>query len=298
VTEKVGWVSPTEARNPKTMSIDMLPTMDILKVINAEDATVASCVATVLPDLARLVDLATTSLSGGGRVHYSGAGTSGRIAVLDAVELPQTFGIPSDWFIAHHAGGPEALGKLVEDVEDEEDIGADDVREVTSSDLVVGLSASGRSPYVVGALRQAKRNGASAALVSANPGAAVAAEVDLHIAVPTGPEAITGSTRMKAATAQKLILNALSTTVMVRLGYTYSNLMVGVVATNDKLRGRSLAILSEATGLPADQSARSLEAAGGDVRVALVSLLADIPVAAARAALTAAGGSVRAALRG
>lgn len=288
--------SPTEGRNPRTADIDRLPTLDVLRLINDEDAVVAGAVAAALPAIAAVVDLAVASLQAGGRVHYAGAGTSGRIAVLDAVEIPQTYGVPADRFVAHHAGGPAALGRLLEDVEDDEAAGAHDTAGVARGDVLLGLSASGRSPYVVGALRHAHGVGARTVLISGDPAAAFGSAVDIHVAVPTGPEAVTGSTRMKAASAQKMVLNAISTATMIRLGYTYSNLMVGVVATNAKLRSRAVTILGQATGCDTEWCAGALAAAGEDVRVALVGLLGEVPVTEARSALDAAGGVVRTAL--
>ena len=289
--------SPTELRNPATTDIDQLSTLDVLYKINAEDATVPGAVAAVLPELARLVDFAVTALRGGHRVHYVGAGTSGRLAVLDAAELIPTFNIPGDWFMPHHAGGAGALLRAVENAEDDANAGAAEIREhVHAGDVVVGLTASGRTPYVVGALAAAKELGARTALVSANPGAAANASVDVPIAVDTGPEAIAGSTRMKAGTAQKLVLTAFSTATMVRFGRTYSNLMVSMRATNAKLRGRTLRILREATGAGEQDCADALAAADGDLKVALVMLVAGTDPKRAAAALDNAQGYVRVAL--
>jgi N-acetylmuramic acid 6-phosphate etherase len=296
-TESVQVDSPTELRNPDTTDIDQLATLDILREINGEDATVPYAVAAVLPALARLVDFAVQALVDGHRVHYVGAGTSGRLAVLDAAELVPTFNIPRDWFVAHHAGGVPALLTAVENAEDDEAAGAAEMRlHAQQGDVVVGLTASGRTPFVVGALRAAKLAGARTSLVSANPGAAANADVDVPIAVNTGPEAIAGSTRMKAGTAQKLVLTSFSTAVMIRFGRTYSNLMVSMRATNAKLRGRTLRILHEATGAPVEECAYALAAANGDLKVALVHLLSGVDTPAAEAALAAAAGHVRHAL--
>jgi N-acetylmuramic acid 6-phosphate etherase len=288
---------PTEARNPFTRDIDVLPTLEALRRINAEDARVPVAVAQVLPDLALAVDNAVARLRRGGRMHYFGAGTSGRIAVIDAAELPPTFGIDPSVVVAHHAGGMRALWQSVENVEDDPELGSRDAAAVGPADVAVGIAASGRTPYVVGALRTAASHGAFTVLVSSNPTAAFGAEVDVHIAVDTGPEVVTGSTRMKAGTAAKLVLNALSTTVMVGLGHTYSNLMVNVTAMNAKLRARLVRILAEATGAEADTCAAALAAADGDARVALVALVSDVTSAEALATLDEAGGVVRDALR-
>ncbi|GAA3753913.1 N-acetylmuramic acid 6-phosphate etherase [Spinactinospora alkalitolerans] len=288
---------PTEDRNSGTHDIDLLSTLEVLRQINAEDATVPRAVTAVLPELARAVDLGVAALSGGGRIHYFGAGTSGRLATVDAAELPPTFGVDGDRVVAHHAGGNDALNHAAEGIEDDHDLGRRDAAVLAEGDLAVGLTASGRTPYVAGALRRAHEIGARTVLVSANPRAALAGEADVHVGVDTGAEVIAGSTRMKAGTAHKLVLNAFSTAVMVRMGYTYSNLMVGVNATNAKLRGRVVTILVEATGLPEEACAEALAGADGDTRVALVCLLADVDAAAATEAVRAAGGSVRAALR-
>ncbi|RAY14302.1 N-acetylmuramic acid 6-phosphate etherase [Actinomadura craniellae] len=287
---------PTEARNPRTYDVDTLPTLEVLRLINDEDATVARAVAAVLPQIAQVVDLAVDSLRGGGRVHYFGAGTSGRLAVLDAAELPPTFGLEG-CVVAHHAGGPSALSRAVEGVEDSTELGARDAADVHRGDVAIGIAASGRTPYVVGALRTAARAGAHTALMSCNPRAKFGAEVDVHIGLATGPEVISGSTRMKAGTATKLVLNSFSTTLMIRLGRTYSNLMVSVDALNAKLRTRLVRILIEATGLDARTCEAALAEAGGDTRVALVSLLGGVPAAEAAATLRAAHGGVRDALR-
>jgi len=289
--------SPTELRNPDTTDIDQLSTVEILREINIEDATVPDAVAAVLPDLAKLVDYAVDALRSGHRVHYVGAGTSGRLAVLDAAELVPTFNIPTDWFVPHHAGGVQALLTAVENAEDDAAAGSSEMqRHASAGDVVIGLTASGRTPYVLGAVFAARKAGARTGLVSANPGAPANAEVDVAIAVNTGPEAIAGSTRMKAGTAQKLVLTAFSTAVMVRFGRTYSNLMVSMRATNAKLRGRTLRILAEATGAGPQDCAEALAAANGDLKVALVQLLSGVDTARAAVALSGAQGQVREAL--
>jgi N-acetylmuramic acid 6-phosphate etherase len=289
--------APTEDRHPGTTGIDTLSTLEVLQVINGEDAKVAPAVAEVLPTLAALVDVAVESLRAGGAVHYFGAGTSGRLAVLDAAELLPTFNAPPGLFTAHHAGGTEALLRAVENVEDDVDLGRAEAGALRPGDIAIGLTASGRTPFVGGALTCARERGAVTALVTANPDAALAPLADHLLAVNTGPEAITGSTRLKAGTAQKLVLNTFSTAVMIRLGRTWSNLMVDVVATNAKLRGRVLRILQEASGAGEDEARVALEQAGGELKPALLSMLADIDAAAARTAIAGHGGSVAAALQ-
>ncbi len=290
-------VSPTEARNPRTTDIDRVPTLEVLQLINDEDQQVALAVRAVLPQLAAAVDLAVAALRQGRRVHYVGAGTSGRLGVLDAAELPPTFAVPGEWFVAHAAGGPAALLRAVEGAEDDQEAGRRELAESSApGDLVVGLAASGRTPYVVGALEGAHERGAATVLVTANPYAPYGREVDVLVAVDTGPEVVAGSTRMKAGTAQKLILNAFSTAVMVRLGRTYSNLMVDLVASNAKLRGRMLEILGEATGLSEDTCAKALTEAGGELKTALVAVLGQVSSERARAVLERCDGHVHAAL--
>jgi N-acetylmuramic acid 6-phosphate etherase len=289
--------SPTEQRNPGTEGIDRLATVDVLRMINSEDRTVPGAVGDVLPQVARAVDYAVATLRSGGRVHYVGAGTSGRLATLDAAELMPTFNTPADWFVTHHAGGATALRVAVENAEDDWDAGAAEIRDsARPTDLVFGITASGRTPFVLGALAAGNEVGARTVLMSANPGAAPTVPLDVLIAVDTGPEVIAGSTRMKAGTAQKLVLNAFSTAVMVKLGRTYSNLMVSMRATNAKLRGRTLRILREATGLDEAECTAALLEADGDLKVALVRLLAGIDSVQAAEALTATGGHVRNAL--
>jgi N-acetylmuramic acid 6-phosphate etherase len=299
--------SPTEERNPNTADIDRLPTVDILRLLNAEDAGVAGAVAAALPDLARAVDLVVAALGGGGRVHYVGAGTSGRLAAMDADELGPTYGLEPGRVVAHVAaygatgeptgpdGEPNGPNRTA-DGEDDGTAGAAVGALAGPGDVAVGISASGRTPYVAAALRAARSTGARTVLVGANPRAPLGAEVDVHVCVDTGAEAVTGSTRLKAGTAQKLVLNALSTAAMVQLGRTWSNLMIGAVATNAKLRARLVQALAAATGHGQPACATALDAASGDGRVALVSLLAAVPADRARAALAAAAGSPRAAL--
>ncbi|WP_432476677.1 N-acetylmuramic acid 6-phosphate etherase [Nocardioides sp. GXQ0305] len=288
--------APTEQRHPGSRDLDLLPTLDLLRLINDEDARVAPAVAAALPQLGAAVDLAVDAMRAGGSVHYFGAGTSGRIAAMDAAELPPTFGLSPDLVVAHHAGGAAALDAAVEDVEDDAESGAAEASVLTSGDVVIGLAASGRTPYVAGALGEARRIGAPTVLVSSNPAAEIAAVADVHVCVDTGPEVLAGSTRMKAGTAQKLVLNAFSTAVMVRLGYTYSNLMAGVTARNAKLHGRMVGILAEASGHDVDTCAGVLADSDGDLKLALVRLLGDVDAAAARSALDASGGVVRTAL--
>lgn len=288
--------SETESRNPRTEHIDELSTLAVLELLNDEDARVAAAVRAVLPELATLVDAAVRCYEAGGTIHYVGAGTSGRIAVLDAAELPPTFSTDPDRVVAHHAGGSAGLGAAIEGLEDDRALGEAELTSVRAGDVVIGLAASGRTPYVMGALEVAAARGATTALVSSAVNGPPIDGLDHHLAVDTGPEAIAGSTRLKAGTAQKLTLNAFSTALMVRLGKTYSNLMVDVSPSNAKLRGRVLSILMEASGQPHEVCADRLREADGSTKVALVSLLADSSVSEAAQVLAASDGRVREAL--
>jgi N-acetylmuramic acid 6-phosphate etherase len=287
---------PTEQRNPRTVDIDLLPTRAVLGLLNAEDELVPAAVRRALDPLAEIVDEAADRVRGGGRVHYFGAGSSGRIAVLDAAELIPTFGLAPGTVVAHLAGGSGALEHPVEGAEDDSARGGADTAVVTSGDLVVGLSASGRTPYVAGALTAAAARGAFTALVTCNPGSPLRSLAQVAVVADTGPEVIAGSTRLKATSALKLILNSFSTALMIRLGKTYSNLMADVTATNSKLRARRVRILMDASGASAADCEAALAAADADVRVAMVTLLSGAGVPDARRALAAGGGSVRGAL--
>jgi N-acetylmuramic acid 6-phosphate etherase len=286
----------TEARNPRTEQIDVVPTLELLRMLNAEDSLVAPAVAALLPELAVVVDAAVTRLRAGGRVHYFGAGSSGRVAVLDAAEVAPTFGVGPDVFIAHHAGGPGAVAAAIEAAEDDEALGTAAAAGLGAADVAVGLTASGRTPFVAGALRAARTAGALTVLVSSNPQAPLAPLADHCLLADTGPEAIAGSTRLKASTAQKLMLNALSTATMVRLGRTYSNLMVCAAGTNAKLARRQVTILMQASGAGASACGAELARCGGDLRLALTCLLSGVSAETARSALAGAGGVVRDAL--
>lgn len=286
----------TETRNPRTLDLDARDTLGILTALNEEDTRVAEAVRAALPDVARLVDAAARAVSAGGRVHYFGAGTSGRLAVLDAAELLPTFSLEEGVVVAHIAGGDAALVHAVENAEDSTEAGAADAAGVRQGDVVLGVAASGRTPYVAGALTAARSAGATTALLACAASPALAPLADIVIVADTGPEALTGSTRLKAGTAQKMVLNGFSTALMVRLGRVYGNLMVSLSATNEKLRRRSERILAEITGLGPAECADALSAAGGDLRVATVAALAGAAPSEASTALGAARGNVRAAV--
>jgi N-acetylmuramic acid 6-phosphate etherase len=287
---------PTEERNPRTMDIDLLPTPAVLALLHGEDALVPAAVEPVLGPLAGVVDEAAERVRRGGRVHYFGAGSSGRIAMLDATELMPTFGLAPGVVTAHLAGGDDAMKRAVEGAEDDDASGGADAVGVTPADLVIGLSASGRTPYVAGALAASAGRGAFTVVVTCNPGSPLRSLARVAIVADTGPEAIAGSTRLKATSALKLILNSFSTALMVRLGKTYSNLMAEVSATNDKLRVRRVRILREATGADEIAAEAALTEADGDLRTALVAVLAGVGAEQARRALDVTDGSVRGAL--
>jgi N-acetylmuramic acid 6-phosphate etherase len=289
---------PTEAWSPEAADLDLRSTTELAALLNAEDARVAGAVASVLGSIAASIDRIVERLRAGGRLVYVGAGTSGRLALADALECRTTFGVPPELVVALVAGGPEGAATTQEQAEDDSEAGRQAVRElaVGANDTVVGVSASGRTPYVVGALEEARRAGAATVALVCVEGSEIGALAAHEVAVVVGPEVIAGSTRLKAGTAQKLVLNMISTIAMVRLGKTFGNLMVDVVATNDKLRARVRRIVGLATGASKESVDAALADAGGDAKVAIVTLLADVDAATARARLDAAGGVVRKAL--
>ncbi|WP_174865039.1 N-acetylmuramic acid 6-phosphate etherase [Pectobacterium polaris] len=290
----------SETRNPATMALDQLSTLEMMHAFNQEDRKVPEAIAQVLPAIAEAVDLATASLQEGGRLIYLGAGTSGRLGVLDASECPPTFGVPHGLVIGLIAGGPGALLKAVEGAEDDPALGEADLKalDLTAVDMVVGLAASGRTPYVIGALRYARDVGCRTAAISCNPHSPIAQEVQVAISPVVGPEALTGSTRLKSGTAQKLVLNMISTGAMVKLGKVYQNLMVDVKATNVKLLDRACRIVVEATGAEREKARQALVQADNEVKPAILMLLANIDVAAARERLKQHNGYLREALIG
>lgn len=281
----VGLDSVTEERNPRTEDLDTLDAPDLVARILGEDARVAAAVAEQSAPIGALVEACVAAIAAGGTVHYVGAGTSGRLGVLDAVELVPTYSASPAMWTAHLAGGERAMLSAVEGAEDDAAAGEALVAaECGDADVVIGIAASGRTPFVGGALRAARERGLVTALVAANPRAALAEHADHPILLDVGPEVVTGSTRMKAATAQKLTLNALSTATMVRLGKTYTNLMIDVRPTNEKLVARTVRMLVQATGASPEHAADVLEEAEGSVRVALVALLSGAGVEQARTA--------------
>ena len=288
----------TERRNPETYNLDMLPTYDLVNVIQREDAKVAAAVRQALPEIAAAVDLIVDSLRSGGRLFYIGAGTSGRLGVLDAAECPPTFNTSPDTVQALIAGGEGAMFRAVEGAEDDPDLAVQDLRKknLSPGDVVVGLAASGRTPYVLGGLRYSIGVGCPTIAVVCVFEAEIAKFAKITIAIPVGPEVIAGSTRMKAGTAQKMTLNMLSTAAMVKLGKTYGNLMVDVKASNAKLAARVHRMVRDATGAGEQEAAQALAAAGGSTKTAIVMLLAGVSAVSAVNCLEVAHGSVRQAL--
>jgi len=290
----------TERRNPRTVDIDLFPTERVLKVINAEDATVAAAVAAAIPDVSKLVDAGIEAIRSGGHVIYAGAGTSGRIAVVDAAEIPPTFGAAPEWIQAVIAGGTKAFTKAVEGSEDEYDRAAADLkaRKLTKNDLVIGIAATGTTPYTRGALEYAKSKGAKTAAVVCGENTPMSTLADITVYVAVGPEVITGSTRMKAGTATKLVLNMITTGAMIRLGKTFGNLMVDLRATNRKLEDRSERILIEVCGIDRDKARALLDEADGRVKLAIVMHHLGVGREEAERKLDENGGVVRRVIRG
>jgi N-acetylmuramic acid 6-phosphate etherase len=285
----------TEAGSEPAADYDLRPTLELVELMNDEDATVPAAVAAAAPQIAQAIEAITDSLGGGGRLIYVGAGSSGRIAALDASECESTFSTLPGQVVSLLAGGRDASPLEQEAAEDDRAAGGAEVAALSlrSEDVVVGVSASGRTPYVVAALERAAAAGARTACVVSVAGSELEAVAEVPIVVEVGPEFLAGSTRLKAGTAQKLVLNMLSTISMIRLGKTFGNLMVDVAATNEKLRARVRRIVRAATGAEAEEVDAALAAAGGDAKVAIVSLLAEVRPDEARSRLDRAGQSIR-----
>ncbi len=285
----------TETRNPRTTEIDRLPTLEILQAMNAEDATVPGAVAQALPQIAEAVDMIVERLRAGGHLFYVGAGTSGRLGILDAAECVPTFSTPPELVQAIIAGGEEAIVHSIEGAEDSREQGRADLlaRGLTVSDAVVGIAASGHTPYVIAALQAANEIGAGTVGIACNLPAPVLEVAQISIAALVGPEVITGSTRLKAGTAQKLILNMLSSATMIRLGKVYGNLMVDVKVTNQKLADRACRIVVEVTGITYEEAGALLQQTDNEVKTAIVTALLGVTPAEARIHLNAAQGVLR-----
>lgn len=285
----------TETRNPNTMNLDTMSPLEIVTVMNQEDARVAAAITPALPQIAQCVTWAAESVGQGGRIVYMGAGTSGRLGVLDAVECPPTFGVAPEVVVGLIAGGEKAFVKAVEGAEDSRELGRTDLVEIglAPRDIVIGIAASGRTPYVLGGLDYAKEVGCHTVAISCNPGSAIGKAAELAIEVVPGPEVLTGSTRLKSGTCQKLILNMISTATMVRSGKAYQNLMVDVMQTNEKLVVRAQNIVMEATGCDRQTAAEKIAQAGGNAKTAITMILADCDACEARNRLEKARGHVR-----
>lgn len=290
----------SERRNPRTGDIDVLPVQTLLERISVEDRGVAGAVRREIPAIARAVEAAVAAFEAGGRLIYIGAGTSGRLGVLDASECPPTFSVPPGMVIGIIAGGDGALRRAVEGAEDDRAAGAADLRAVDLSprDVVVGIAASGRTPYAIGALAYARGIGATTVSLACVAGSDLARHADIAIAPVVGPEVLAGSTRMKSGTAQKMVLNMLSTAAMIRIGKTYQNLMVDLSVSNEKLATRAVGILCDLTGIGSERAVALLAEAGGELKTAILMELGGLTDAAARTRLADAGGSLRDALEG
>lgn len=265
----------TENRNPRTLNLDEMSSLEIVTAMNKEDEEVPKAIRKVLKEISKLVDLATISLNNNARIIYMGAGTSGRLAVCDASECPPTFGVTPDTFIGLIAGGKKAFIKAVEGAEDSKELAIEDLKnlKLNKKDLVIGIAASGRTPYVIGGLEYARKLGCKTGSIACNKNAAISKYATVAIEVSPGPEVLTGSTRLKAGTCQKLILNMISTGAMVRVGKAYSNLMVDVVPTNEKLHVRAENIVMEATGCTRDVAKARLKECNSKAKIAIVMIL-------------------------
>ncbi|WP_282138653.1 N-acetylmuramic acid 6-phosphate etherase [Rossellomorea aquimaris] len=288
----------TEKVNQNTLGIDTASTGDILRMMNEEDQKVASVVQEVIPQVEKVVDDVVKSISQGGRLIYIGAGTSGRLGVLDAVECPPTFSVSSDVVVGLIAGGEKAFVKAVEGAEDDEESGVADLKDIglTQADTVVGIAASGRTPYVIGGLRYARELGATTVALSCNTGSKISAEAKHAIEVDAGPEALTGSTRLKAGTAQKMVLNMISTAAMIKLGKAYGNLMVDVNISNYKLEQRAIGIIESITGADRETAAATLKNANNEVKPSIVMITLSCGYEEAKSRLEDANGYVRLAI--
>ena len=289
----------TEGRNPASQNIDELSTEAMLHVINDEDKKVALAVEAIVPQIAAAVDAICAAFRAGGRLIYCGAGTSGRLGILDASECPPTFGTPREQVIGLIAGGHTAILQAVENAEDNREQGAQDLKDIHFSrhDVLVGIAASGRTPYVLGALAYANELGATTVALTCNPGSAMSLVAAIALTPVVGPEVVTGSSRMKAGTAQKLVLNMLTTGSMIRSGKVYGNLMVDVEATNQKLVQRQVNIVMQATDCDDATASAALTACGGHCKTAILMVLADLAADEAKALLSQHQGFIRQALQ-
>ncbi|MFA0570416.1 N-acetylmuramic acid 6-phosphate etherase [Vibrio gallaecicus] len=285
----------SEGRNPDTMDIDLLSSHEIIERINQQDKQVPLAVEKVLPEIAQAVDKITEAFRKGARLIYMGAGTSGRLGVLDASECPPTFGVSDQMVVGLIAGGPEAILKAKEGAEDSPELGENDLKDInfTENDVLVGIAASGRTPYVIGGLEYANEIGATSIALSCNPDSPIADIAKITISPVVGPEALTGSTRLKSGTAQKLVLNMLTTASMIRIGKSYQNLMVDVKATNEKLVARAARIVMQATDCEKHQAVSTLRETNYEVKLAILMILTDLDLATAKLQLSKQQGFLR-----
>ena len=289
----------TETRNPETMNLDEMTSLEIIKAMNKEDSKVPLVISKLLPEISKVVDIAAGALKNKGRIFYIGAGTSGRLGVVDSSECPPTFNASPNDFIGLIAGGEKAFIKAVEGAEDSENLGKQDLinKNFNKNDICIGLAASGRTPYVIGGLKYAKSIGAKTVSISCNKDSKIGKIADISIEAIVGPEILTGSTRLKAGTAQKLILNMISTGAMILNGKSYQNLMVDLQMTNKKLETRGINIIKEATGIDENEAKEYIKKANGSVKVAIVMILSNCDYETAKNKLDKSEGKVRLAIK-
>lgn len=285
----------TEKQNPRSMDIDKSSISEILKLINKEDSRISSAVNKAIPDIEKVVEFAVNALKTGNRILYIGAGTSGRLGILDASEIPPTFSAPREWFTGVIAGGTEAVFRSIESAEDiQEDAERDlDAIDIKRGDVLIGIASSSKTPYVIAGLKYAKRIGCNTAFIICNPNLVESENYDVVVSVDLGPEVITGSTRMKAGTATKLILNMISTTTMIKMGKVYGNLMVDLQVVNEKLRDRGTRIIEKLTNLNFKDAGKVLEKSGGSVKISLIMVKLSCSKSEAEKLVTKFDGNLR-----
>ena len=288
----------TETRNPNTTNLDMMSALEIVEQMNKQDEKVPKAINKVLPEIAKVCEGVAQTFENGGRLIYIGAGTSGRLGVLDASECPPTFGVSPDMVVGLIAGGDYALRKPVENAEDNEQLAIDDLKNINlnSKDYLIGIAASGRTPYVISGINYAKSLGCKTAAVACNKNSEIGKAADIAIDVEIGPEVVTGSTRLSSGSAQKMVLNMITTASMVLIGKAYKNLMVDVMISNEKLRNRAVNIVKEATGIDGELAKATLEKAGGSCKLAITSILTSTDIETTKKLLEQAKGHVRKAI--
>ena len=288
----------TETRNPNTTDLDTMSALEIVEQMNKQDENVPKAINKVLPEIAKVCEEVAQAFENDGRLVYIGAGTSGRLGVLDASECPPTFGVSPDMVVGLIAGGDYALRKPVENAEDNEQLAIDDLKKINlnSKDYLIGIAASGRTPYVISGINYAKSLGCKTAAIACNKNSKIGEAADIAIEVEVGPEVVTGSTRLSSGSAQKMVLNMITTTSMILIGKVYKNLMVDVITSNEKLRNRAVNIVKQATGVDDDLAKQTLQKADGNCKLAITSILTDSDIDTARELLNEAKGHVRKAI--